>query len=296
MGRAAVSRTGRFRPDGPGDGPFEEFSVRRHVLAALATLAAATTLLNGCGSSSGGTATSPSVSGSGAAAISSSLSGSITVFAAASLTESFTRLGQQFEAAHPGTKVTFSFAASSTLATQIAQGAPADVFASASPRYMDRVVTARAAATSTAFARNVMEIAVPPDNPARIATVADLARPGVTVALCAAAVPCGAVARQVFTNAKVAVDPVTNEADVKAVLTKVELGEVDAGVVYVTDVLAAGAKVRGITIPADVNASTRYPIATLSASGNAAVAQAFVDHVLSADGVAVLTAAGFTTP
>lgn len=269
--------------------------MRRPVLTALAVLAAAATLLTGCGSSSsGGASTTPPTSGSGAAA--SSLSGNITVLAAASLTESFTKLGQQFEAAHPGTKVTFSFGASSTLATQITQGAPADVFASASPKNMDAVVTAKAAATSTTFAKNVPEIAVPSDNPAHIATVADLTRPGVKVALCADTVPIGALAEQVFTKAKVTVRPATIEADVKAVLTKVELGEVDAGIVYVSDVRAAGSKVKGIPIPADLNGSTRYPIATLTASENAALAQAFVDYVLSADGMAVITAAGFEKP
>jgi molybdate transport system substrate-binding protein len=270
--------------------------VRRPVLTALAALTAATTLLTGCGSSSSGGATASSTPAGSGASSSASLSGNITVLAAASLTESFTKLGQQFEAAHPGTKITFSFGASSTLATQITQGAPADVFASASPKNMDQVVTAKAATTSTAFAKNVMEIAVPPSNPAHITAVADLAKPGVKVALCAATVPCGTVARQVFTNAKVTVTPVTNEADVKSTLTKVELGEVDAGVVYVTDVLSAGSKVKGVTIPDAVNASTKYPIASLTESKNAALAQAFVDYVLSADGAAVLTAAGFEKP
>jgi molybdate transport system substrate-binding protein len=270
--------------------------VRRPVLTALAALAAATTLLTGCGSSSGGTASSSAPSAAGAASSPSGLSGNITVFAAASLTESFTKLGQQFQAAHPGTKVTFSFGASSTLATQIIQGAPADVFASASQKNMDQVVTAKAAATSTTFARNVAEIAVPPSDPAGIVTVADLAKPGVKVALCANTVPIGAVAEQVFTKAGVTVKPATIEADVKATLTKVELGEVDAGIVYVTDVRAAGSRVKGVPIPADLNGSTKYPIADLAASRNAALARAFVDYVLSADGSAVLTAAGFEKP
>jgi molybdate transport system substrate-binding protein len=141
-----------------------------------------------------------------------------------------------------------------------------------------------------------MEIAVPPDNPAKITTVADLAKRGVKVALCAAEVPCGVGAHAVFDKAKVTVKPVTEEVDVKATLTKVELGEVDAGVVYVTDVLAAGDKVKGIQIPADVNASTSYPISTLTGSKNSALAQAWVDYVLSADGNAALTTAGFEKP
>jgi molybdate transport system substrate-binding protein len=124
----------------------------------------------------------------------------------------------------------------------------------------------------------------------------DLARPGVTVALCQAAVPCGATAAQVFTNAQLKVTPVSQEVDVKAVLSKVTLGEVDAGVVYVTDVRSAGAKVKGIAIRDDVNASTSYPIATLTTSGNRATAQAFTEYMSSSQASSVLTAAGFARP
>lgn len=223
-------------------------------------------------------------------------SGKIIVFAAASLTGTFTTLGRQFEAAHPGTTVAFDFGASSTLAAQIVQGAPADVFASAAPKNMDQVVTAKDAADPTVFATNDMEIAVPPGNPAKITKLSDLAGKGVKVVLCGAAVPCGVTARKVFTNAGLTVTPVSDEADVKSTLTKVELGEADAGIVYVTDVLAAGSKVRGITIPAAVNATTSYPIAALTHSQNHALATAFVDYVLSADGEAVLAGAGFAKP
>jgi len=218
------------------------------------------------------------------------------VFAAASLKEAFTKIGTQFEAAHPGTKVVFNFGPSSGLATQINQGAPADVYASASTKTMSQVVDSGQATSPSDFASNVMEIAVPVKNPAGITALSDLARSGVKVALCQAAVPCGATAAKVFTNAKLTVTPVTQEVDVKAVLTKVTLGEVDAGVVYVTDVRAAGAKVKGIEIPADVNASTKYPIATLTKAPNKATAQAFTDYVLSAEGASVLTAAGFAKP
>jgi molybdate transport system substrate-binding protein len=230
------------------------------------------------------------------ASASPALSGSITVFAASSLKEAFTTIGQQFAAANPGAKVTFSFGASSTLATQITGGAPADVFASASPKNMAQVVTAGDATGSTNFARNVMEIAVPPSNPGHVATVADLAKPSVKVALCQPQVPCGSVAAKVFKNARVTVRPVTMQPDVKSVLTQVELGNVDAGVVYVTDVNAAGAKVKGITIPAAVNASTEYPIAALSHSANLPLAQAFEAYVLSGAGQSVLTADKFETP
>lgn len=258
----------------------------------LIALAAASLLVTGCGSSSDGARTEASPGASSTPA----LSGKITVFAAASLTGAFETLGKQFQDAHPGTTVTFNFAASSALATQITQGAPADVFASASAENMDAVVAAKAADTPTTFAKNEMQIAVPPDNPANITGLADLARPGVKVALCQTEVPCGSTAAAVFESAKITIRPVTQESDVKSTLAKVTLGEVDAGVVYVTDVLAAGDKVTGIEIPAEVNASTSYPIATLTATESPDLATAFVDYVLSADGASVLTAAGFAEP
>lgn len=249
----------------------------------------------GCGSGTdragaGGTAGAASSSGA------SSVSGGITVLAAASLTDAFTTLGRQFEAAHPGVTVRFGFAASSALSTQITAGAPADVFASASQTTMDAVVQAGAAAAPEVFARNAMEIAVPPSNPAKVTGLSSLTKPGVKTALCQPQVPCGSTAEKVFANAGVTVTPVTLEPDVRAVLGKVQLGEVDAGVVYVTDVLAAGAKVAGVQIPADVNATTSYPIAALTESANAATAAAFVAYVLSPEGAAVLEAAGFEKP
>jgi molybdate transport system substrate-binding protein len=262
----------------------------RRLSVPLTALAAAAGLLAGCGGSTGSQATSKPANAS------ASVTGTVNVFAAASLQKAFTKLGAQFEAAHPGTKVVFNFGPSSGLAQQIGQGAPADVFASASTKNMDQVVSGGEAAKPTNFVANRMQIAVPPKNPAGITTVADLAEKGVKVALCQAQVPCGATALKVFDKAKVTVTPVTQEVDVKATLSKVSLGEVDAGVVYVTDVLSAGDKVKGIAIPADVNASTIYPIATLTGSKNAATAQAFVDYVLSPDGLAVLTAAGFAKP
>jgi molybdate transport system substrate-binding protein len=161
---------------------------------------------------------------------------------------------------------------------------------------MQGVVTKGGATTSTNFVKNVMEIAVPPSNPAHITGVADLAKAGVKVALCEPQVPCGVTARQVFTNAKVTVKPVSLEPDVKTTLTVVESNNVDAGVVYVTDVMSAGSKVMGVEIPADENASTEYPIAALTKAANAAGAAAFVAYVLSSAGQAVLTAAGFEQP
>lgn len=258
---------------------------RSRRLSGLAIVLAAT-LVTACGSTDDGAASASAPAGGGR----------ITVFAAASLTEAFTELGRSFEAARPGTTVAFSFGPSSGLAAQIVAGAPADVFAAASPATMERAVTAKAARPAVTFARNVMEIAVPPGNPAGVRTVADLARPGVKVALCAPDVPCGVTARGMLRNAGVAVRPVTEEVDVKAALTKVRLGEVDAAVVYVTDVLAAGDEVQGVAVPADLNESTSYPISTLTASSKPALAQAFVDHVRSPAGLRTLAAAGFRAP
>jgi molybdate transport system substrate-binding protein len=266
----------------------------KRLLATVAAVASLT-LAAACGSnddssSGSGSGSSPSASASGG------VSGTVTVFAAASLTESFTTLGKQFEAAHPGTTVKFNFGASSSLAENINQGAPADVFASASPTNMQQVVDAGGAGDAKTFANNVMQIAVPPDNPASVTQVTDLANSSVKVALCQPQVPCGKVAQQVFQKADITVKPVTQGADVKAVLTTVQLGEVDAGMVYKTDVQAAGTKVKGIEIPADQNASTSYPIASLTKAPNSAGAAAFVNHVLSPDGETVLEQAGFAAP
>ena len=261
------------------------------VVAALVGLGAA-----GCGQGGSDPGSGGGAGGTASASSPGAVSGDLTVLAAASLTESFTTLGKQFEAANPGVKVTLSFAASSALANQVTSGAPADVFASASTTTMDAVVAAGAAADPKPFAQNVMQIAVPPANPGRVTGVADLASASVKTAVCQPQVPCGSTAHRVFVNAKLTVTPVTLEPDVRSVLSKVRLGEVDAGVVYVTDVLAAGDKVTGIEIPADVNAATSYPIAALTRSPNATTAAAFVDYVLSPAGASVLTAAGFQQP
>ena len=268
--------------------------MRRFAITLLTACLIAVCLM-GCGSDENGGRSSASNRPASEGG-SPSLSGDITVFAAASLTESFTELAKQFEAANPGTKVTFSFGASSALAEQIKSGAPADVFASASPKNMDQVVTAGDASDPKVFATNQMEIATPPSNPAHVTSVNDLTKSSVKTALCQPQVPCGSVAHQVFTNAKITVKPVTLEPDVKSVLSKVQLGEVDAGMVYVTDVQAAGDKVKGVEIADDVNASTDYPIAALTTSGNAATSSAFMDMVLSPAGQSVLTTAGFQAP
>jgi molybdate transport system substrate-binding protein len=266
------------------------------IAALLAVAAALATAACGDGSSAtdgSGTATAGgtrSTSGDGP------VHGSITVLAAASLKESFTAIGKAFETADPGAAVTFSFGASSALARQVTQGAPADVFASASQKNMQQVVESGDASDPAVFARNVLEIAVPEDNPADVRRLQDLARPGVKVALCQPQVPCGELAQKVLAKANVQVKPATLEADVKATLTKVQLGEVDAGLVYVTDVKAAGGKVTGVPIPADVTMATTYPIAALSGSENPALARAFVRYVLSGAARAELAQAGFEAP
>jgi len=262
--------------------------VRRHrsALVALAALA-----LAACSATSTSTvASSTAPSGSDSAA------GSITVFAASSLKEAFTQIALDYEATHPGAQVTISFGASSVLATQITQQAPADVFASASQKTMDTVIAAGDATGDHVFAVNTMEVATPPDPTTPVTSLADLAKPGVKVVVCQKDVPCGSAAERLFAQDHLTVTPVSQEVDVKAVLSKVVLGEADAGIVYATDVLAAGPTVVGVPIPADQNVTTTYPIAAINGSANAATAQAFVAYVLSPAGQKVLTAAGFTSP
>ena len=226
----------------------------------------------------------------------SGVSGDVTVFAAASLTESFDELGKQFEAANPDAKVTFNYGGSSALAKQVNEGAPADVFASASPKNMTEVTDAGNASDPTTFASNTLMIAVPKGNPGGIKGLADFADDGKKIALCAEEVPCGGAAAKVFTAAKITPKPDTLEQDVKAVLTKVQLGEVDAALVYKTDVQAAGEKVEGIDFPEAKDAVNEYPIVVLKDAPNAEAAKAFVDYVLSDEGEAVLTKAGFGKP
>ena len=222
------------------------------------------------------------------------LQGTVTVFAAASLTESFAEIEAAFEAAHPNVDVVLNFGGSSGLATQIVEGAPADVFAAASPSTMDTVVDAGLAMAPVNFATNVLELVVPAGNPGGVTSLADLANPDLTVALCAVEVPCGAAAAKALEAAGVVASVDTYEQDVKAVLTKVELGEVDAGLVYVTDVQVAGDEVEGIELPdAPIVA---YPIALVSDSTNPEAARAFIEWVLSEDGQSVLAAAGFGAP
>ncbi|GAA2841475.1 molybdate ABC transporter substrate-binding protein [Kribbella solani] len=265
---------------------------RRTTLAALAAVAALT--LAGCGDNSADKTPVGSSSPSGGTSSSApAVSGTINVFAAASLTGTFTQLGKDFEAAHPGVKVTFNFGGSSALAQQINQGAPADVFASAAPKNMDQVTDK---GTPANFVKNTLEIAVPTGNPGKITGLKDFADKAKKIALCAPQVPCGAAADKVFKAAGITPQPDSLEQDVKAALTKVSLGEVDAALVYKTDVLSAKGKVDGIEFPEASKAVNEYPIATLSKAPNADGAKAFVDFVLSDKGKAVLTAAGFSAP
>ncbi|MFC7582705.1 molybdate ABC transporter substrate-binding protein [Nonomuraea antimicrobica] len=247
--------------------------------------------LSGCGSGEPAASTATTSASSSASADGGAKE--VTVFAAASLTETFTELGKTFEAAHPGTTVRFNFGSSATLAQQITQGAPADVFAAASPATMKTVTDASLAGSPTTFVRNKLQIAVPQDNPAKVDELKDLTDTKVKVALCAEQVPCGAAAVKALDAAGLKVTPVTLEQDVKATLTKVELGEVDAALVYKTDVIAAAGKVQGITFPEADQAINDYPIATLTQAPAGDLAKQFMDLVLSPQGKDVLAKAGF---
>ncbi|WP_298251377.1 molybdate ABC transporter substrate-binding protein [uncultured Arthrobacter sp.] len=223
--------------------------------------------------------------------------GSITVFAAASLKEPFTALAEQFEDAHPGAEVTLNFAGSSDLATQLVEGAPADVFASADESTMESVRRAELLdGEPITFATNTLQLAVPPDNPAGIASLDDAARPGVKTVVCAVQVPCGAAAARVEEATDVELTPVSEESSVTDVLGKVSSGEADAGLVYVTDVRAAGEAVLGIALPEAADVVNSYPIAALTGSQESGAARDFVDFVVGDDGRAVLEAAGFGAP
>lgn len=220
----------------------------------------------------------------------------VVVFAAASLTESFTALGRAFESGHPGVRVKFNFGGSSALAQQIDQGAPADVFAAASPATMKQVTDAGRASTPRVFARNRLEIAVPKSASATVASLKDLTNPKVKVVLCAPQVPCGAAALKALKAAGLTVRPVSQEQDVKAALTKVRLNEADAALVYRTDVKAAAGQVRGVDFPEAAQGVNDYPIAALTKAPQPGLAGDFVRSVLSPQGQATLRQAGFEQP
>lgn len=260
----------------------------RRAAALAASLVVAGLLLTGCGPSS----ETPSPSASTASG--DALAGDITVFAAASLTGTFTEIADAFEDAHPGVHVTLNFAGSSALVTQLTEGAPADVFASADEANMTKAQDAGLIdGDPEIFASNTLEIAVPPGNPAGIGSFDDLARPGLRLVVCAPQVPCGAATREVAELAGVTLTPVSEENAVTDVLGKVAAGEADAGVVYRTDVIAAGDSVEGVEFPESDFVINRYPIAVLAGSSAPDVAAAFATFVRGPSGREILDAAGF---
>jgi molybdate transport system substrate-binding protein len=225
------------------------------------------------------------------------LSGSLNVFAASSLTGAFNDEKETLTSSHPGLSLTYNFAGSQALVTQIQQGAPADVFASADEKNMQTLVDAGLVDIPKKFAHNKLEIAVAPGNPKHVAGLADLEQPGVTLVLADPSVPAGKYARQAFQNAGLpAPKPVSNELDVKSALSKLTLGEADAVVVYVTDVKSAGSKVVGVEIPDTQNVVATYPIAVVKASKNLSAARAFVDEIVGGTGRQALQARGFLPP
>jgi molybdate transport system substrate-binding protein len=267
----------------------------------LALALGATLVFSGC--AAGGT---PGASDASDASASTSPStdappATLTVFAAASLTEAFDSLAEEFEAEHPGVEVALSYGGSAALAQQIVEGAPVDVFASAAEPQMDVVVDAGLAEHPVVFARNTLELVVPAGNPAGITGLADLADAGLRIALCDPTVPCGAASDTLLAQEGVTASPDTLESDVKAVLTKVVLGEVDAALVYRTDVVAAGDEVEGIEVPGAASVVNRYPIAAVGAAAerggtNGDAAADFVAFVTGEAGRAALADAGFGAP
>ena len=272
---------------------------RRNVHGLTAVTAALALALTAC---SGGDADTDE--GAGGEVDGTAFSGELTVFAAASLTDVFEEIATSFEEENPEVEVTFNFAGSSELAQQINSGAPADVLAAANTETMDQVVEGEGLDSDWAaengedgrvFVTNNLQIAVPPDNPAGIEDLDDLAEDDVDVAFCAEEVPCGSATVTALEAADLDITPVTLEEDVRAVLTKVELGEVDAGLVYATDVISAGDRVEGLDFPESEEAINDYPIGVLSASGDPDLAAAWVEFVTT-EGAPVLQDAGFGTP
>lgn len=262
----------------------------RYVLAAFIATAMA---LAGCSAGAGSADAGRAASGT---ASSDSMSGELTVFAAASLKAAFTRLADQFQAAHPGVTIRpISYDGSSTLATQLIEGAPADVFASADEKNMQKVVAAGLASSPQPFATNVLTLIVPSGNPAGVQGLADLANPSLRVVLCAADVPCGAASQTLLQKAGVTASVDSYEQNVTAVLTKVASGEADAGLVYVTDA-ATTADVQTVATPGADAVVNTYPIVALDNAANPAAARAFVDFVRSDAARATLTDLGFGTP
>jgi molybdate transport system substrate-binding protein len=263
-------------------------SRRRPAATTSVALLAAALLLTGCGS---GTKT---VSGNRGIGPPPATAGSLTVYAAASLKPTFTELGATFSRENPGTTVAFSFAGSSALVANLIGGAPGDVFASADVANMTKATDAGlVTGTPVSFATNTLTIVTPPDNPAKIATFADLAKSGVNEVVCAPAVPCGTAAAEVETVTGVTLSPASEEQSVTDVLGKVISGEADAGLVYVTDARSAGDKVKTIDFPESKDVVNTYPIGALKSSTSPELAAKFVALVTGPEGQKVLAAAGF---
>lgn len=225
------------------------------------------------------------------------ITGTIDVFAAASLTDAFNEIAADFHKQHSAATVRPNYGGSSTLVTQITQGAPADVFASADQPNMQKASDAGVLdGAPRVFATNRLQIVVQAGNPKGIKGLADLANPSTVVVLCAPVVPCGSYAGQALSKAGVKVTPRSQEQDVKSVVAKVALGEADAGIVYVTDVKAGGAKVAGVDIPDDQNVVAKYPVAVVKGGSNAAGGRAFVDFLLAPAAQAILAGYGFGNP
>jgi len=227
----------------------------------------------------------------------SSVEDELLVSAAASLTDAFGEVESAFEEENPDVDVVLNLGSSSALSEQVLEGAPADVFASANTSNMDQVAQAgELSGEAEIFVTNSLQIAVPAGNPAGVTGLEDFAREKLLIGLCAEDVPCGDFGRQALENAGISPSIDTNEPDVRALLTKIEAGELDAGITYVTDVLSSSGTVEGIEIPAEVNVVAEYPIATLAGAPNADAAAAWVEFVLSDEGQAILTSYGFTSP
>jgi molybdate transport system substrate-binding protein len=249
------------------------------------------TLISGCGSSDKAPASSS------APAMTAASGGKIIVFAAASVKKTFTDIGEQFKTDNPGASVEFSFAGSSDLVTQLTQGAPADVFASADTKNMDKAAQAGLLAGDPVnFASNTLTIAVAPGNPKKIASFKDLTQQGLNVVVCAPQVPCGSATQKVEQATGVTLNPVSEESSVTDVLNKVTTGEADAGIAYVTDAIGAGDKVAEVAFPEAAGAVNTYPIAALKGSKNPELARKFVDLITGEAGQKVLNAAGFAKP
>ena len=262
--------------------------MRNRAVPLLLSLVAALALA-GCGGSD--------ASSGGSGGSSDKETGTLNVLAAASLTETFTSLAKDFEADHPGVTVKLAFDSSATLAEQVTQGAPADVLATADEATMQTVVDAGGTeGDPQLFATNHLQMVVPKDNPANIQQFSDLEKPGVKYVVCVDTAPCGKLAAKVLAATGIKAEPASEEVDVKAVLSKVELGEADAGLVYATDAVAGGDKVKPVDIPTSNENLNSYPIAALADAKKPELAKEWVDLVTGTQGQQALADAGFGKP